>query len=260
MQCDLRLLAREAGLEPASILVTDLRDGAILGAVDPERDFYPASMIKTPLVAAVLAQVDAGILTLDQRFDVTEANATHNDAPSPLVPGYTARLDELCELAIARSDNVATNVLFDAVGREQATRIARDRWGLRDTAFYRKLSGSDPLIDDPLWDRTHLNTHPASDAAALFRMIALDLVPYAGLLRDWLAGQYWNDKLSRGLRDGDLFMHKTGDTGDVSHDGGIMVTAENRAFVVVVYTGLPSTDETSARFAPFMSELRAVLA
>ena len=62
-----------------------------------------------------------------------------------------------------------------------------------------------------------------------------------------------------GLRPGDTFAHKTGGTDEVAHDGGILVTAEGRSFVVVVYTGSPSSDETSARFGPFMERIRALM-
>ncbi len=248
----------EQGLEPASIVVQSLDDGWSASYRATEH-LYPASMIKTPLAAAALAEVAAGRMSIADRIEISRANMTYNDAPSPLVPGYWARLDELCELAISRSDNVATNVLFDVVGRERATRIVGQQFGLRDTAFYRKLSGSEPLIEDPGWDGVHRNTHPANDAARMFELIALDRVPHSDLLRAALTRQFWNDKLSKGIRADDTFAHKTGDTNDVTHDGGILVTAQGRSYVVVVYTGLSSTDENNARFGPFMRALRPML-
>lgn len=245
--------ASAAGLRAFSIVVKGVGlpvwDGIRIHA---ERDLYPASMMKTPLVAAALADVADGRLHLDDQVEVHSANMTHNDAPSPLVPGYWARLQDVCELAISRSDNVATNMLFDLVGRDRATQIARERFGLMQTAFYRKLSGSDPLIDDPGWDGVHRNEHSASDAAHLFELIALDRVPHADLLRGALSNQYWNDKLTKGLPTGDTFAHKTGDTDDVTHDGGILATRDGRSTIVVVYTGMPSTDDNNARFAPLM--------
>ncbi|HEV7179420.1 MAG TPA: serine hydrolase [Candidatus Baltobacteraceae bacterium] len=254
-------LARKAGLAPVSIVLSGPLEAPANSetTLDPNRDIYPASMIKTPLVAAALADVADGRLKLSDRFEVSSANMTFNDAPSPLHTGAWARLDEICELAISRSDNVATNMLFDAVGRERATRIVNERFGLRATAFHRKLSGSDPLIDDPQWDGVHHNAHPALDAAALFTLIALDRIPHADLVRGALVRQYWNDKLSKGLRAGDRFAHKTGDTNDVTHDGGILTTGDGRTFVIVVYTAMSSTSENNARFAPFMETLRALL-
>ena len=253
-------LAAEAGLGRASMIIRRVDAPGVRVGIAPEQALYPASMIKTPLVAAALAEVEAGRLELDRGIDVTEANVTWNDAPSPLQPGYRAELSEICNLAISRSDNVATNMLFDVVGRERATQIVQTRFALANTAFYRKLSGSDPLIVDPQWDGTHRNTHSPADAARLFELIALDQVPYADLLRAALAEQYWNDKLTTGLRDGDRFAHKTGDTSEVTHDGGILTTAKgNNTYIIVVYSGLPSTDVNNARFGAFMRNVRASL-
>jgi beta-lactamase class A len=228
--------------------------------LEPELPLYPASMIKVPLVAATLSEIGAGHLPpLDSTVEVEPANMTANDAASPLMPGYAATLRELMWFAIARSDNVATNVLFDVVGRERATEVAREKFGLRATTFHRKLSGSDPLIRDPGWDGIHRNMHPAADCAQLMRAIAEQAIPHAALLREMLAAQEWNEKLNGGLLSWDRFAHKTGDTSEVTHDGGILAAGEGKRFVVVVYTGLPSTPENNARFAPFMRQIRELL-
>jgi beta-lactamase class A len=254
----LRSISREAGLKKASAVVLSLDGAAPTIALRAGEPLYPASMIKVPLAAVMLATI-TDLKTLETRVAVTAENMTINDAPSPLEPGYEASWEELLRLAIVRSDNVATNVLYDVLGRERATRIVRERFGLEATAFYRKLSGSEPRIADPQWDGIHRNSHPAADAAKLFTAIARDEVPYAALLRDMLAAQEWNDKLSLGLQPGDRFLHKTGDTDEVTHDGGILIAADGCRYVVVVYTKLPSTPEHNARFGPFMRELRALL-
>ena len=248
----LKALCREASFAPASVVVAAIDPPGGRVALDPYRPLYPASMIKVPLAAAVLALG----LDLDAIHPVTPANMTANDAKSRLEPGYRAPLRELLERAIARSDNVATNMLFDLAGRERATALVREQLGLRETAFYRKLSGSEPLIEDLGWDGVHRNAHPAGDAARLFSAIADDAVPQAALLRRILAAQIWNDKLSTGLRDGDRFAHKTGDTGEVTHDGGILTTPESRRYAVVAYLGLPSSPEHNARFGALMRALR----
>lgn len=250
-------LAQAAGLTAYSIVIE--RPGQPEWAavrIDADADRYPASMIKVPLVLAALTDVSDGRLHLDDKIEVTRANMTTNDAPSPLKPGYWARLDEVCLYAISRSDNVATNMLLDIVGRKRATEIMQSRYELNDTAFYRKLSGSDPLIVDPGWDGVHRNRHTASDCARVFDLIARDQVPFAAHMRDYLAEQVWNDKLTRGLRSGDRFYHKTGDTNDVTHDGGLLYMGdEDRTYVVVVYTSMASTDENNAKFKPFMESL-----
>jgi len=250
----LRQAAGEAGLAEPAIIVRRLGGlGQSDATLTKDRPLYPASMIKTPLAVAVLELIATGILSPHARIPVTESNMTANDLASPLVPGYQARLAELLDLMIAQSDNVATNTLIDLVGRQRATELLQAR-GYSGTAIRRKLSGSDPLIDDP--EATGRNTHPPHDAARLFTDLALERLPLGPTLLNALERQRWNTKLSRGLRPGDRFAHKTGDTSEVSHDGGILTTANGARYVVVVYTGMPSSDETDTRFAEFMRRLR----
>ncbi|MDP9110778.1 MAG: class A beta-lactamase-related serine hydrolase [Candidatus Eremiobacteraeota bacterium] len=251
--------AVKAGLTPHSIVIKRLDRPAPDIQIEPDRYLYPASMIKTPLAIAALTLVQDGEITLDQHFTVTASNMTANDKDSPMVTGYIAPLHQILELMITHSDNVATNMMFDIVGRERATRMVQEQYGLTHTGFYRKLSGSEPLIVDPLWDKVHRNAHSAGDAAIVFEMIAREQVPFAFMLREILARQSFNNKLSAGLNPGDHYAHKTGDTGEVTHDAGILDTEKGAAYVIAVYTGLESTDANNARFAPFMSSINSLL-
>ena len=253
---DLARLAEESGLARPSLIVEGLDDGAAWSYAG-DRWLYPASMIKVPLVAAALLGVHEGSVDEAAPIEIDPVNLTANDGPSPLVARHVASLDQLMLLAISRSDNVATNQLFDVVGRERAGRLVRERLGLRDTGFRRKLSGGHPLVQDPA--QTGRNTHPASDAARLFAAIARGQFPGAERLRAYLDRQEWNTKLSAGLTNGDVFAHKTGDTEEVSHDGGILTTAERKRYVVVAYSASPSSEATDARFAALMRRLRRTL-
>ncbi len=257
-QASIAAAAHNAGLEPAAVIVNRL-DGGLDVRFDAERSFYPASMIKVPLAVVAYDAVAAGGLSTADRFEVTPANMTFNDKPSPLVPGYRAGVVELIELMITISDNVATNMFYDILGRERATATIQQKYGLHGTAFCRKLSGSEPLIVDPGWDGVHRNTHPPTDCARIFELIAGDGVPHADALRATLGRQQFNDKLSRGISAGDRFYHKTGDTDEVTHDGGILETAQGAGYVIVVYTGLESSDDNNRRFTPFMKAIRPLL-
>jgi beta-lactamase class A len=252
-QPDLASYADQTGLGAAQIHVRSLAAGGPAWALDDGRPVYPASMIKVPLAAAVAVAVTEGRLRWDTAVTVDPRNATFNDAPSPIAPGYTATVEELVTYMLQRSDNVATNQLYDVLGRDRATDDVR-ALGFFGTAFRRKLSGSLPLIDDP--GATGRNTFPAREAAELFAALAEDRVPQAAALRRILATSWWDAKLSRGLAAGDAFAHKTGDTDEVSHDGGILTLADFSRWVVVVYTELPSGKENDLRFGAFMRALR----
>ncbi len=255
-QSTLASLQIQAGLVPGSIVLDDLSGVPI--AIDADAPIYPASIIKVPLVAAALTLVEAKELDLGQSVTIAERNMTTNDAESPLVPGFTTTLEDLCERAIRRSDNVATNELFDRIGRARATAIAHDL-GLTNTLFARKLSGSDPLIVDPEWNGTSRNAHPASDAARLLRSVALHEYTWSARIGAMLRAQVWNDKLSIGTFPGDTFAHKTGDTSAVTHDAGILKTHDGRVYVLVVYAAIESNEANNARFGAFMRALRPLL-
>jgi beta-lactamase class A len=246
--------ADQAGLTGACIHLRRLGGEGVTR--DDGRWVYPASMIKTPLAVAVAVAELAGRLRWDQSVEIDAANLTPNDAPSPLCAGYASTPAELVELMLSQSDNVATNVLIDLVGRERASADLA-ALGFTQTAIHRKLSGALPLIDDPA--ATGRNAHSARDAADLFERIARDDVPGAQRIANALGKQYWNTKLSRGLREHDRFAHKTGDTDEVSHDGGILTLESGARYVLVVYSELASNEDHDRFFEVFMRTLRSNL-
>src|SRR5579859_7641229 len=107
-------LVDQSELRRLALVLTRLSDGAS-AACRSERPLYPASLIKVPLVAAAMLLRERGSVGSGP-FTIDVSNLTANDAPSPLVAGYDATLEELCTLAITRSDNVATNQLYDVLG------------------------------------------------------------------------------------------------------------------------------------------------
>lgn len=253
----LAALAADAGLGQAGIELVAL-DGSMAATANPgpEVAFYPASMIKTPLAVAAALAVHDGRAAWNESLLVTAANMTVNDAPSPLVPGAAATIADLVDAMLARSDNVATNMLVDRLDRQRATRDLA-ALGFPETRVARKVSGALPLIDDPA--ATGRNAHPPHEARALFMRLARAELPGSDRILAALTRQYWNTKLSAGLAPGDRLAHKTGDTDDVSHDGGILTLASGEHYVLVVYTNVASNAVTDQRFAAFMRALRPLL-
>jgi len=249
---DLALLSEQAGLGAAQIHLANLTSGERWGR-DDGRWLYPASMIKLPLAVAAGIAIDAGRLGWDSSVTVEASNSTPNDTASPMVPGYRTTVEELVTLMLQRSDNVATNVLYDVLERGRATADIQ-ALGFRQTFFRRKLSGAEPLIDDPA--ATGRNSFPAAEALELLIALAADRLPQSAALRRILATSWWDVKLSRGLEPGDRFGHKTGDTDEVSHDGGLLTLTDGSAWAIVVYTELPSSEQNDQRFGAFMRALR----
>jgi beta-lactamase class A len=250
--------ARANGVSDPSVVLEPL-DGTAgpRAALEPEAALYPASMIKVPIAAALALAYEDGRHRPSDRVRVAAGTVTTNDAPSPFVLDYEATLDEAGRAMISASDNVATNLLIDVLGRDWISVACRERLGLSATTVRRKLSGSLPLIDDP--EASGRNTHPAADATTLFSAIARERGGRFNWIYDALAAQVWNDKIPAGLWPGDRFAHKTGDTDEASHDGGILTLADGRAYVLVIYSSLPSTPESDARIARFTRTLREAL-
>ncbi|MGB5579310.1 MAG: class A beta-lactamase [Woeseia sp.] len=79
--------------------------------------FAMASTFKPLLAAAVLAEVDAGRLSLDDKFSTDGVTMQpYSPVVGELGPGETIDLVALCAASVSISDNTATNLLLDRVG------------------------------------------------------------------------------------------------------------------------------------------------
>lgn len=241
--------------------VIDL-DRMCSGSYRAAADIYPASVIKIAVMAEAFHQIAEGALARDQTVIVSGANLTATAEPTPLATGYRATVHEMIELMITRSDNIATNQMLDVLRRENVTAYIRDL-GLPTFLMGRKLSGSEPLITDT--ETVGRNRLPPDEAGRLLALIALDMVPGAAEQRAILERCVHNSKLVPGLLPGDRFMHKTGETDEQSHDAGILVTAQGRRYVIVLYTTpepLPDRSDAShidSMLTSWMRHLRGSL-
>lgn len=97
--------------------LTNLESGEVF-TFNGDRPFPLQSVFKAPLAAAVLAEADAGRLSLDER--VTLAPMDLSPPWSPVADAWPARRDyslaELMTEAVARSDNTAADVLMARIG------------------------------------------------------------------------------------------------------------------------------------------------
>lgn len=213
---------------------------------------YPASVIKVPIMTEAFHRFADGTLSPEHRVTIQDRNQTATSGPAPFSSGTTATIGELVDFMIVHSDNVATNELIDVLERARVTAYMH-ALGLSTFLLGRKLSGSEPLIeDDGMAGRNRL---PASEIARLLALIADDAVPGAAQQREILARCADDEKLVPGLATGDTFMHKTGETESVSHDAGILVTKEGRRYIIVLYCEVePKPDHVEAAWVnPMMT-------
>ncbi|HKD01508.1 MAG TPA: serine hydrolase [Terriglobales bacterium] len=118
-------------------------------AFDSDKVFETFSVIKLAIAAEVTHQIEQGKFSLSDRIPLTAANER---LPSgvlyALEPGLAPTVKDLLTLMIIISDNEATDVLADKVGRDKVTAYVHSL-GLANT--YIEFSDLD-------WDRTWLGT------------------------------------------------------------------------------------------------------
>lgn len=107
---------------------------------------YPASVYKIFIGAEVLRRIECGDFSLAQEIAIKAPNDVDKDAR--IFPGDTRKLlyvgdvvtiDHLLDLMLTRSDNTASNMLIDLVGRENITEHIIHAHGWQGSEVTRKF-------------------------------------------------------------------------------------------------------------------------
>jgi len=130
------------------VAIRYLPDGPTF-ALNADRPFPPASVIKVPVLVEVFAQAATGHLDLAQRIPLRAKDRVGGSGVLQyLGPGLEPSVRDLAELMIGVSDNTATNVLIELVGVAAVNARLRSL-GLERTTLAGKLGLSYPVEDAP---------------------------------------------------------------------------------------------------------------
>ena len=89
--------------------------------------FFTASTFKVPLLAALFRQVDRGRIDLSQRVELTDAmRVPGSGVLKELEAGLRPTVRDLATLMIVVSDNAATDLLYEMVGRNSLGATVRE--------------------------------------------------------------------------------------------------------------------------------------
>lgn len=201
------------------LFIKNLTTNQLLIGHQLEASFSSASLIKVPILLALLSHIEKNKLSLDSTLTISSADWVDFSVISE------QRLTqctfyELLVWMIMTSDNTATNVLIDVVGMEYLNDYFQ-HIGLQDTLLQRKMMDVERLakgID---------NRTSARDMAHLYTQIyqqKLLSASYNKLVIDILSRQRVHDSLKRYLVDDVRLAHKTGGLDTVDHDVGIFYT------------------------------------
>lgn len=202
--------------------------------------FYAASVIKVPIMAAVFSAVERAELTLTDPIILKEEDFVGGSGVlQHLTPGTSLSIKDVVMLMIIQSDNTATNILIDQVGREHIVQTMEEA-GMEKSTFYNKLMMNNP-------NPKGFNQITANDIGKLLTLMAtVELVSEKAskqmiammkkqqikdCLPEKLPSPYSN--FNNGMTPWEL-AHKTGWIPGTRHDVGIFYVGERKLIATVL--------------------------
>jgi beta-lactamase class A len=226
--------------------------------------FPMASVLKIPVLVEAARQLDAGAFTLDDRWALTVAEKNLGSGVLTFFDdGLLPTVRDLLTLMIIISDNTATDMLINRLGKEKIVQAMRDL-GLQEIylpltirqIFESILPSADPTQDPyevaksseaftPPPDAAGYAKGPQNNASTPRAMTKLLELIYTGraagreatdeMLRILLK-QTLNDRLPRFLPAGTRVAHKTGTLSGFRNDAGILYVDDRQHVAVTVFS------------------------
>lgn len=218
------------------IMAKNLKTGEVL-SYKAEEKFPTASVIKLPIMVEYFYQVAEGKLDHSQTVALSDSNKWGGSGLLQYFQGRSEqKLIDAVMLMITISDNTATNLVIDALGRSHDEKLAAvnqrmEQLGLKNTRLLNKLMSWATKTDatesirygvgvstpeDMVTLLTKIYTHAILDSAACQQMIRI------------LSQQFYNDMIPRLLpfeRTPELHVaHKTGSVTAVRSDVGLVLS------------------------------------
>ena len=212
------------------------------------------SVFKLPLAVTVLHQVEQGTLSLDQAVRFLPQDRILPHVYSPLQDQYPdggvdVPLRELLRLDLARSDNVAADILLRVVGGPNVvnTYVA----GLGISGLH--LQDGEAVLHQEVAAQ-YRNWFEPVGAVQLLRRIS-DNSPltseHTNLLLGWMTSDYRTKRLEGDLPAGTHVAHKSG-TSDVdngvahaTNDIGLITLPDGRRIAIAVFVTDSTADEAT---------------
>jgi beta-lactamase class A len=241
---DLETFIAEQQNKTIAVAVYDLENGREI-FINADQAFHPASTIKVHVMMEVFHQVEQGMLALEDRLPITNSFTSiadgskfslhvNDDAEQTLYPrlGETESIAELTRLMIVRSSNLATNILLEKIGLESVGEFIQ-ALGIEAVQFIRGIE------DNAAFRLGMNNSASARGLTQTMKLIAEKKVvseQASEKMIEILLGQEFNASIPALLPKSVKVAHKTGWTGDVYHDTGIVYPEGCRPYVISIMT------------------------
>ncbi|MQR96252.1 serine hydrolase [Fictibacillus phosphorivorans] len=211
--------------------------------------FYAASIIKVPIMAAVFAHAFEGNYRLKDKVYIQDEDFVPGDGVlKHLSAGMEWTIHDLLVLMIIESDNTATNVLIDLVGKENVHAYMKE-WGFKTSHLHHKLQISPDRIPGEF---NVITPHEINAFLILIATGRVVSIKACEMMINILKQQKMNDLLPRYLpaSEGPIGMipnweaaHKTGYVSGVEHNVGLFYFPGHTYAISVLSKNVPDRNE-----------------
>jgi beta-lactamase class A len=232
------------GNKTIAVAIHDLETGKEV-QINADEIFHPASTFKVHVMMEVFRQAQKGFLSLDDRLPITNSFTSiadgskfslleSDDAEQTLYPriGESESIGELTRLMIVRSSNLATNILLEKLG----TKNVND--------FIRALGIEGVTVQRGVEDNAAFALHRNNNASARGLTQTMKLIAEGKVVSqqasekmiEIMLAQEFNESIPALLPKPVRVAHKTGWTGEVYHDTGIVFPEGRKPYAISIMT------------------------
>ncbi|MDA0944938.1 MAG: class A beta-lactamase-related serine hydrolase [bacterium] len=198
----------------------------------PHQRYNPASLIKLPVLTCLYNRIESGTLL---ESDTVVYHDYHTQSGAGILknqkPGNRYRLDSLAEMMLRYSDNTATGMLIEHLGRDVINNymqtIGMDSTWLRN-----------PRLTQPPQSNqtTAMDIHQLLIKLARYELISpLRTQHVLSHMKKQIYRWGIPHRLPRSYR----VANKTGTLGSVRHDAGLIIQGNNAYVLTILTDGLP---------------------
>ncbi len=238
-----------------AVSVHDLETGNEIH-INADQAFHPASTFKVHVMMEVFRQAQAGTFSLDDGLQIINSFTSiadgskfsldeNDDSETTLYSrlGESENISELTRLMVVQSSNLATNILIEKVGTQNVNAFIR-ALGIEGVSVLRG-------VEDKAAFRLGMNNNAsARGLTQTMKLIAEGKVvskPISEKMIDIMLRQEFNESIPALLPKSVKVAHKTGWTGDVYHDTGIVFPENRKPYALSIMTrGFAEDNEKAA--------------
>ncbi len=239
LKTEVQVIATENATLTAGIFLVDLDTGSYLN-FNGDAPFASASTIKVPILVAFFQAVDEGKIQLDQVLTMKPEHIVGGSGDmQDDAPGQKYSALEVAKKMIVVSDNTATNMMVELLGGAEVLNQQFANWGLRATVLRNNLPDLEGTNTSSPKDL--INIMAQVDRGNLVSVKSRDRI--LQIMR-----QTKNDTLlPRGLGEGAVIAHKTGNINTMLADAGMVDLPNGKRYLVAVMVKHPPETEKPAQ-------------